>query len=70
MTPAQKPTVADKWQSLPMAVQRSIMRSVIQQSRDQAANVVMMESQGSDNDIVKQATDARLAQMPLSDPTL
>jgi hypothetical protein len=57
-------SVAEGWNALPPASQRSILQAIIQQSRDVAATAVMLQSQGGPNDIVKAAGDAKLAAAP------
>lgn len=49
------------WESLPTGSRFSIMKSVIRKSRDVAATSVMLQSQGSPNDIMKHAADAKMA---------
>ena len=49
------------WQALPDEAKASLIRTVIRQSREAAANSVMMESLGGPNDIVKQATELKRA---------
>lgn len=65
-----QPAVADKWAALPAARRLSIMQTVIQQARDVAANAVMLQSQGGPNDIVKAATEAKMAQAPVAPPPI
>jgi hypothetical protein len=61
-------SVADKWAALPPTRRKSIMQTVIQQARDVAATSIMLQSQGGPNDIVKAATEAKLAQTPTMPP--
>ena len=54
-------TTPFNWQALPDEAKASLIKTVIRQSRETAANSVMMESLGGPNDIVKQATDLKRA---------
>ena len=56
-------TVASKWQTIPVSSRRKIMQNVVEKCRDIAATTVMLQSQGTDNDIIKQATEAKTARM-------
>lgn len=49
------------WDSLPGNVRLSVMKDVVKKSRDMAATSIMLQSQGSTNDIMKQATEAKMA---------
>lgn len=49
------------WDTIPAPTRLSVMKSAIRKSRDIAATSVMLQSQGSPHDIMKQATDAKLA---------
>lgn len=51
------------WDSVPGQQRLSVMKSVIRKSRDMAATSIMLESQGSDHDIIKQATAAKMSAM-------
>lgn len=51
------------WDTLPGPTRLSVMKSAIHKSRDIAATGIMLQSQGSAHDIMKQATDAKLAAM-------
>jgi len=66
--PQQPPSVADKWSALPPATRKSIMQTVIQQSRDAAATAIMLQAQGGPSDIIKAATDRKMAASPLTEP--
>ena len=57
-------TVSQGWDALPPDTRRSIMQTIIQQSRDTAATAVMLQSQGGPNDIVKGAAQAKIAAAP------
>lgn len=49
------------WQSMSAPMRAKIMKSVIQASRKAVASSIMIEAQGSKNDIIKQATGAKIA---------
>lgn len=49
--------------AMPLSMQRDMVRDTIRQSRDMAAMSIMLESQGSNNDIMAQATAAKMATM-------
>lgn len=66
--PDKAATISDRWSSLPTATRRSIMQATIQQARDIAATAVMLQSQGGPHDIMKAATDAKLAAAPSPAP--
>lgn len=51
------------WRALPDDAKVSLIKTVIRQSREAAANSVMMESLGGPNDIVRQATELKRAMM-------
>lgn len=63
MTP-DKP-VSEAWSALPVQTRRALFQAVIQKARDAAATSIMVQSQGGENDIIKQATEAKQAQLPL-----
>lgn len=49
------------WDSIPAPTRLSVMKSAIRKSRDIAATSIMLQSQGTPHDIMKAATDAKLA---------
>ena len=51
------------WDTIPGQQRLSVMKSVIRKSRDMAATSIMLESQGTDHDIIKQATAAKMSTM-------
>jgi hypothetical protein len=55
--------ISQIWPTLPDAAKTGIMRAVIKKARESAANSIMIESQGGQNDIVRQAADRKLAAM-------
>lgn len=56
------------WDQIPTAQRLSTVRSVVSKARDMAATQIMLQSQGSDNDIVKQATAAKMAKAAEATP--
>lgn len=58
------PRMSDVWSSLPAATRRAVMQHVIQQARETAATAIMLQSQGGPNDILRTATEAKMAQAP------
>lgn len=56
--------VADpRWSAIPQAGQKAAMQDVIRSAREAAASAVMLQSQGSRNDIVQQADSAKRAKL-------
>ena len=51
------------WNGVPSGERLKVMKDVIRKSRDAAATAIMVQSQGSSHDILKQATDAKMAAM-------
>jgi len=51
------------WDAVPRSARVSTIKSVIRSTREAAANEIMLQSQGSSHDILKQATDAKMAAM-------
>lgn len=51
------------WDQIPAANRLAVMKDVIRKSRDMAATSIMLQSQGSDHDILRQATEAKRAQL-------
>lgn len=51
------------WNGVPSGERLKVMKDVIRKSRDAAATAIMLQSQGSSHDILKQATDAKMAAM-------
>ena len=49
------------WNAVPDDSKLSLMKATINKARNLAQTAVMIKSQGGDNDIMKQATDAKLA---------
>lgn len=49
------------WDAIPSATRLSVMKAAIRKSRDIAATSIMLQSQGSSHDIMKAATDAKMA---------
>lgn len=56
------------WDSLPSGARLKIMKTVISSSRKSAQSAIMIEAQGSANDILKQSTDAKMAAMGVTAP--
>lgn len=52
-----------EWSAVPDASKLPIMRGIIRKSRDIAQTSIMLKSQGGENDIVRKATDAKLARI-------
>lgn len=50
-----------QWDSIPDPSKLSLMKATIAKSRDIAQTAIMMKSMGTPNDIVRTATDAKLA---------
>lgn len=55
-----------EWPSIPDPSKLSIVNGIVQKSRDIAQTAVMLKSQGSQNDIIQKATDAKLARLQSS----
>ena len=49
------------WSAVPEVTKAKTMRSIIRSARDAAATGIMIQSQGSSNDIIKKAADAKMA---------
>ncbi len=60
--------VSQIWPMLPDAAKVGIMKSVIKKARESAAASIMIEAQGTPNDILKQSTDAKMAAMGVAAP--
>lgn len=49
------------WNAVPGGERLKVMRDIVRKSRDAAATAIMLESQGGPHDIMKRATDAKMA---------
>ncbi len=56
------------WDAIPTGQRLKLMKSVIRRSRESAAASIMIEAQGTPNDILKQSTDAKIAAMGVAAP--
>jgi hypothetical protein len=54
---------APQWNAIPDESKLSLMKATIQKGRDIAQNQIMMKSLGSENDIIRKATDAKAAKL-------
>ena len=51
----------DNWDQVPAGQKRKVMQSVIRRARESAAASIMLEARGGPNDILAQATAAKMA---------
>jgi hypothetical protein len=56
-----KMIVAPQWNAIPAEGRLDLMKGAIQKGRDIAATAIMIKAQGSGNDIMRRATDAKLS---------